>query len=145
MRVKGSYAPQPFEYEVLGKNALLRFHESVEETNEVDEGTGSAFVGWEFDRYTIERPYDAGLVSRIEGDMAAWLDLAKGEESARLAADVRRRRNEALEASDKTQLADAPLSEGAKAAYRAYRQALRDVPQQPGFPYTVEFPVCGEP
>lgn len=44
---------------------------------------------------------------------------------------MRGARNEKLTLSDWTQLADAPVD---KAAWAAYRQALRDLPQQPGFP-----------
>lgn len=40
-------------------------------------------------------------------------------------ADVRRQRNERLSASDWTQVSDAPVD---RAAWAAYRQALRDLP-----------------
>jgi hypothetical protein len=40
-------------------------------------------------------------------------------------------RNEKLAFSDWTQLADSPVD---KAAWATYRQALRDLPHQPGFP-----------
>ncbi|MBU1229235.1 MAG: phage tail assembly chaperone [Proteobacteria bacterium] len=42
---------------------------------------------------------------------------------------------------DWTQLPDAPLSAEGKAAWAAYRQALRDVPEQAGFPL-VEWPLA---
>ena len=35
---------------------------------------------------------------------------------------------------------DYPADEAAQAAWRAYRQALRDMPEQPGFPMEVEWP-----
>ena len=47
---------------------------------------------------------------------------------------------ELLAATDWTQLADSQLDEEAQAAMRAYRQALRDIPQQEGFPLSVEWP-----
>ncbi|MFP4405627.1 phage tail assembly chaperone [Rhodosalinus sp.] len=50
---------------------------------------------------------------------------------------VRAERARRLAASDWTQVADAPVDQ---AGWRAYRQALRDVPQQPGFPDTVNWP-----
>lgn len=40
----------------------------------------------------------------------------------------RKRRNEKLAECDWTQMADAPLTNEQKAAWAAYRQALRDVP-----------------
>ena len=56
------------------------------------------------------------------------------------AAEVRAKRNELLAATDWTQLADSQLDEEAQAAMQAYRQALRDIPQQEGFPLSVEWP-----
>jgi len=44
-------------------------------------------------------------------------------------------RNDLLLASDWTQGVDAPLSDAEKAAYATYRQELRDLPAQEGFPY----------
>jgi len=53
--------------------------------------------------------------------------------------NVRLRRNELLADSDWTQLAD---SSADKAAWATYRQALRDLPQQVGFPNNVTWPVA---
>lgn len=49
-----------------------------------------------------------------------------------------RRRDKLLAASDWTQLADATVD---REMWAAYRQALRDIPQQAGFPADVEWPV----
>jgi len=49
--------------------------------------------------------------------------------------EMRRSRNDLLKDSDWTQLPDVPLSVQEKAEWAVYRQALRDVPQQEGFPY----------
>lgn len=46
-------------------------------------------------------------------------------------------RDRLLAASDWTQVADAPVDQ---AAWAAYRQALRDVPQQAGFPDDITWP-----
>ncbi|WP_447897980.1 tail fiber assembly protein [Stenotrophomonas sepilia] len=48
--------------------------------------------------------------------------------------EARAARNDALRATDWTQMADAPLTALEKTAYQAYRQALRDLPGLPGFP-----------
>lgn len=53
------------------------------------------------------------------------------------AAMIRSERGRLLQQSDWTQLVDAPVD---KAAWAAYRQALRDVPSQLGFPATVDWP-----
>ncbi|QTI81500.1 phage tail assembly chaperone (plasmid) [Roseomonas marmotae] len=57
-----------------------------------------------------------------------------------LAELVRTKRNALLTACDWTSLPDAPLTEEQRAAWRAYRQALRDVTDQPGFPADVVWP-----
>ena len=52
----------------------------------------------------------------------------------------RNERNLRLTFTDWTQLPDAPLTAEQKAAYAVYRQALRDVPEQAGFPEAIEWP-----
>jgi hypothetical protein len=56
------------------------------------------------------------------------------EEKAEMA---RSDRNGRLRVSDWTQISDATVD---AAAWRVYRQALRDVPQQAGFPETIVWP-----
>lgn len=51
--------------------------------------------------------------------------------------EVRKDRNKLLSDSDWTQVADAPVD---KTAWATYRQALRDITSQSGFPWTVEWP-----
>lgn len=50
---------------------------------------------------------------------------------------VRKQRDELLYRSDWTQVADAPVDQS---AWATYRQALRDIPSQAGFPNDVNFP-----
>jgi hypothetical protein len=54
-----------------------------------------------------------------------------------LATEARLKRNDLLMASDWTQMPDAPVNQ---AAWATYRQDLRDLPQQPGFPNAVVWP-----
>lgn len=54
------------------------------------------------------------------------------------AAAVRLERNQRLAECDWTQLADAPVD---AAVWATYRQALRDVPDQTGFPWNVTWPM----
>lgn len=55
-----------------------------------------------------------------------------------LASAARSKRDALLSACDWTQVADAPVDQS---AWREYRQALRDVTEQPTFPQSVEWPV----
>lgn len=53
------------------------------------------------------------------------------------AEDIRQKRNEKLSASDWTQVSDAQVDQ---AAWAFYRQELRDLPSQEGFPNEVAWP-----
>jgi hypothetical protein len=61
-------------------------------------------------------------------------------ENAQKAADVRAQRDRLLMACDWTQLIDSPFSNDTNGVWQAYRQALRDVPAQAGFPWNVTWP-----
>ena len=67
-------------------------------------------------------------------DMDAEAIAAKDAEQAK---SVRQQRNDKLKDCDWTQLADSTAD---KAAWATYRQALRDVPAQAGFPWDVQWP-----
>lgn len=53
--------------------------------------------------------------------------------------EVRQQRNQLLSACDWTQLPDAPVL---RATWATYRQQLRDVTEQSGFPWDVQWPVA---
>ena len=97
-----------------------------------DEGFTAAPVG--DDEHEIQGDNPA----RSEAEIAAVL-TSDHLVHAR-AAPERRRRDELLGASDWTQLPDAPLTDEQRAAWRAYRLALRDVSVQPSFPTSIIWP-----
>jgi hypothetical protein len=61
----------------------------------------------------------------------------KAMKDAEQAKSVRSLRTEKLKDSDWTQVADAPVD---KEAWAVYRQALRDITGQAGFPWTINWP-----
>jgi hypothetical protein len=61
----------------------------------------------------------------------------KAIKDAEQASAVRKSRGDKLADSDWTQVADAPVD---KAVWATYRQALRDITTQDGFPWTVTWP-----
>lgn len=69
-------------------------------------------------------------------DMGAEAIAAKDAEQAKA---VRQQRNDKLIDSDWTQLADSPADD---LAWATYRQALRDITSQAGFPWTINWPVA---
>lgn len=69
-------------------------------------------------------------------DMDADAIAAKDEAQAK---SVRDQRNQKLADCDWTQLQDSTAD---KAAWASYRQSLRDITIQPGFPWDIEWPVA---
>jgi hypothetical protein len=72
------------------------------------------------------------------GDIAPYIITPPTIEE--LVASARDKRNSLLASSDWTQLPDVP--EAIRLAWAEYRQALRDIPQQEGFPQTIVWPVA---
>lgn len=54
--------------------------------------------------------------------------------------DVLSKRQKLLYASDWTQIPNGPLTTEQQAAWATYRQELRDIPEQSGYPFNVIFP-----
>jgi len=75
--------------------------------------------------------YDVVVENKTQDELDA--------EKTQKANEVRYKRNMLLTQSDWTQLADAPVD---NLAWAVYRQSLRDITLQAGFPFTVDFPVA---
>jgi len=73
----------------------------------------------------------------MSGEFGAIADYVEPIAPAPTESSVRSKRDSLLQKSDWTQLPDAPTD---KSAWATYRQALRDVPQQSGFPDNVIWP-----
>jgi hypothetical protein len=65
----------------------------------------------------------------------------KAMKDEEFATNARSQRDKLLAESDWTQVIDAPVNQE---AWAAYRQALREVPEQEGFPVTITWPVKPE-
>lgn len=94
----------------------------------------NTFIG-EADDTWIGREFDGSIVASVEqmpnqvsGSNPSMEDI------------VRATRNRLLSTTDYVVLPDNPYSDATQIAYRTYRQALRDIPEQLGFPETVVWP-----
>lgn len=98
----------------------------------------------------IPQPFDDVTQNAVQCDPVllggVWTQTwsivpASADETAQrlenIAQDVRAKRNDLLGASDWTQLPDSPVD---KAVWAVYRAALRDIPNQVGFPRSVVWP-----
>ena len=86
----------------------------------------------------------ASLEGLIEG--LEFYGYEKGELKSddEYAAEARAHRNQLLADTDYLTVADYPISTEKKAEFTAYRQALRDISLQAGFPRNIEWPVKPE-
>jgi len=80
-----------------------------------------------------ERPPQPSQSHQWDWPTKTWV-----RDDALAAQQARQQRDALLAACDWTQLPDAPLT--TRAAWAEYRQALRDVPTQPGFPEEILWP-----
>ena len=104
----------------------------------------------EINRGTPEEPNIETVLSNVsmpytEGNYAiAQAEAYQGqitvEDVPETADEIRAKRDKLLDATDWAVLPDSPLDEPSKTALKTYRQALRDVPQQVGFPNSVSWP-----
>lgn len=92
---------------------------------------------------STEKAVEDTPIKSSGGWQQAWRVVGRSAEEiadieSQQANSVREQRDALLAESDWTQVADAPVD---KSAWAAYRQALRDIPQQAGFPTQIDWPV----
>lgn len=118
---------------------------------------------FEYDCYTLTTINRKGLENDISTNLEQWIATAKKAEIDQLSADIRAKRDALLAETDKEFALDRVnlnipekvtastmlnvfkdilnvLGAVCSGEMARYRQALRDIPQQEGFPYNVKFP-----
>jgi len=107
-----------------------------------DESGNPASVQAVIDNVTLSVPLDPGnrhyaeIMRQVDaGELTIEPDPGPTEEQ--IAAQVRGERDRLLTETDWTQVPDAPVD---SAAWATYRQALRDIPNQSGFPTDINWP-----
>ena len=158
MKARSTIAPEKFKIGDRKGNLIeVAFFDDVKEIQE-EESTQ-----YEYSVYTIKTIYREDLESYINGNYEDYLALAKETDYQLEASKVREKRNELLADSDKFLLLDRlgislpseitattllssikdffdNLKEVLNGDWAEYRQKLRDLTKQEGFPYNVEFP-----
>mgnify|MGYP005989480327 CR=1 FL=1 len=87
---------------------------------------------------------DAEIGGTYDGSIFSKKVITDDRTDAEKESDVREERNALLSQSDWTVMPDSPLSDSDKASWQTYRQALRDVPDQAGFPDNITWPTKPE-
>ena len=156
MRAKTNFAERPQAYEIKDGDAgqkIICFRQNIEEVM-TEEG-----VQYMADEYTLTVTDAQMLEERIANNIEAWREKAMKEDYDRAAAEVRAIRDKLLADSDKEMVLDRmglkvptgvsftawldflkKLGEAVSGEMAKYRQKLRDIPNQKGFPYSVVFP-----
>lgn len=156
MRIKTNYTEYPVKFEIIDgingkKKVCLR-------TNILSKETDDGII-YEADEYTIDVSPSDNLAERLTDNFDAWLKMLMDEEYEIEAAKVRAKRDELLKESDERmsldriglQVPSTPdftdwlhflraIGDAISGEWARYRQALRDIPQQTGFPFNVRFP-----
>ena len=118
---------------------------------------------YSYDMYVINPYYRENLQTDIDTNYQIWLEMAKKQEFDNLSQEIRAKRDELLAETDKEMVLDrlkltmpedismtnivqdikeffTSLKEIFSSDMAKYRQLLRDIPQQPEFPYNVVWP-----
>ena len=99
----------------------------------VEQVDGKWFTKYVLGPVFTDTTAEDGTVTTAAENEAAY----KAMKDAEQAKSVRQQRGEKLKETDWTQVADAPVD---KALWAVYRQALRDVTTQEGFPWDITWP-----
>lgn len=137
----GSNVPEQFYISKVDDKAVIKFIDNVtseEVTNTSSEdGEATTTTQYSADVYYAERPWQDNVADIVRANLAAFLADAKAADATKVGYEVRAQRNALLAATDVYAYSDRTMSD----AMATYRQSLRDVPEQSGFPYDVVWPV----
>ena len=89
-----------------------------------------------FDTPEGKIPFTPEQEAQRDAEIAAW----EAGASERKEEEIRQKRNELLKETDWTQTLDSPFDADGKLAWSLYRETLRMIPQQDGFPENVTWP-----
>lgn len=158
MKARSTIAPKNFKIGDRKGNLIeVAFFDDVIEIKEEEETL------YEYSVYTIKTIFREDLESFINDNYESWLTLAKETDYQAVAKEIREKRNKLLEESDEHLLLDrlgldipeeitatnflsvletffSNFHEILNGEWAKYRQTLRDLPKQDGFPYNVIFP-----
>lgn len=141
MQTESTIKPNKFEINEVenGKCTVLFFNNIVEK--EISQlGNEENKITYVYDMYKIRANYRDNLSKEIEKNYEKWINFVKKNEHDELALEIRNKRDKLLNATDKFTIIDYPISENDKQKVLEYRQKLRDLPEQEGFPYNIEWP-----
>lgn len=158
MKARSTIAPSNFKIGDRKGNLIeVAFFDDVKEIQEEEQTL------YEYSVYKINTIFRNTLEQEITNNLKVWLELAKTQDYEAVAEKVREKRNELLAESDSHLLLDrlgidlptditmtnllsviktffSNFRDILNGEWAEYRQELRDLTKQKGFPYDVKFP-----
>ncbi len=157
MLVTGKIKPNKYDIVHTKTDIEIYFAENIKENKE--NINGKEIITYDYDKYKTNILFRSDYKNFIEENQEMLLERAKQEEKIKLSKKLREKRNQLLAESDCEMALDRlnveipdgntfaswkpffkALSEKLTGDWAKYRQALRDLPSQEGFPYNVKFP-----
>lgn len=157
MLVTGKIKPNKYDIFHTKTDIEIYFAENIKENKE--NINGKEIITYDYDKYKTNILFRSDYKNFIEENKDMLLERAKQEEKIELSKKLREKRNQLLAESDCEMALDRlnveipdgntfaswkpffkALSEKLTGDWAKYRQALRDLPSQEGFPYNVRFP-----
>ena len=141
----------------------VTFFDDIKSEMRKEEDSDNEVEVFTYKVYKITTTFREDLEEHIQNNLNDWLESLKKQEKDSLATEIREKRNKLLEESDKYMILDRltmnfpqeisltnivsvikdffkTLSNIKNGSWAKYRQELRDLPNQEGFPYDVKFP-----
>lgn len=102
---------------------------------------GEVDVGSQYHNLATDEPADKGTPP-ADGYMFDYTTKSWVPNTSYLDAKARYERGQLLQDSDWTQIPNSPLTTAQQTAWATYRQALRDIPAQSGYPVNITWPIA---
>lgn len=95
---------------------------------------------WTAKTCSITTRWSENLEAKIEDNYQEWFDAAESACVSEIEENVKKERNSLLVKSDYVMTVDYPCTDSERNAWLSYRQALRDLPDQEGYPLNIIWP-----
>lgn len=159
LKTYAEYSARPSPYEVQRGASDGQARVTLRDQIAQMESGESGGERWSATEYTLTMPWRAGLEADVAAATAAWLENFRAEAARVTASAIRAQRDKLLAATDQRVALDRlglsvpdggtftawlsffrAMGTALTGGWASYRQALRDLPRQEGFPFAVTWP-----
>lgn len=130
--------PPQFEVQKLPDGmAQVTFYFDAVQLESIPEDEGER---WAAKSCSLTTRWSENLAAKIEDNYQEWFDSAESTCILAVEESVKKERNNLLVKSDYIMTVDYPCTDAERNAWLSYRQALRDLPDQEGYPIEIVWP-----